>query len=58
MPVHVQPTKRLTITLWRADDIIDVRQVSTGRDAVRAALLMIVAQDELMGGDRLTVSES
>jgi hypothetical protein len=33
------------------------RPATTGRDAVKVALLMIVQQDELEDGDRLTVTE-
>ena len=57
MPVHVTPASRFTIALLRAGDVIDARTALTGREAAKVALLMIVQQDELHDGDRLTVTE-
>ncbi len=58
MPVHLSPNGMLAVTFWRNDEIDDVRTAATGREAVKVALMMLAGMDELMAGDRLTVTES
>jgi hypothetical protein len=57
MPVYINPRSRFTVAFLRGGELIDARPATTGREAVKVALLMIVQQDELEDGDRLTVTE-
>jgi hypothetical protein len=57
MVARVIRTAGFLIAFERAGEEIDAARAATGRDAVKAALLMIAHQDELQHGDRLNVTE-
>jgi hypothetical protein len=48
----------LRVTFERDGREQDQRIAPTGRDAVKTALMILVAQDYLQAGDRLTVEEA
>ena len=58
MPVHVQHRAGLTVAFHRDGDEVESQVAPTGRDAVKTALMMIVRQEYLQDGDRLTVTEA
>jgi hypothetical protein len=50
----LEPDSRFTIAFLRDGEVLDARAAATGREAVKVALLLIVQQDELQHGDKLT----
>jgi hypothetical protein len=57
MPVQINPHSKFTIPFLREGEVLDARTAATGGEAVKVALLLLVQQDELQHGDRLTVTE-
>jgi hypothetical protein len=47
----------LTVAFYRDGDEVEMAFAATGRDALKAALLMIARLDDLQDGDRLQVTE-
>jgi hypothetical protein len=52
MPAHVQPDSKITVALWRNGECLDARTAPTTKEAVKAALMLIVQQGELLAGRR------
>jgi hypothetical protein len=50
-------TSRLAVAFERDGREQDRQVAPTGREAVKTALMMLVRQDYLQAGDKLTVSE-
>lgn len=57
MVARVQSAVGLRVTLHRQGRELESDIASTGADAVKVACLMIIRQDALQAGDRLTVNE-
>jgi hypothetical protein len=57
MVARVIRTAGLSVSFWRDGEEIEIAIAATGRDALKAALLMLARLDELQDGDRLQVTE-
>jgi hypothetical protein len=55
MVARTRRLRGLVVSFSRDGETVGSTLAPTGRDAVKAALLMIVRQDELQEGDRLEV---
>jgi hypothetical protein len=58
MVAHTNLNSKFTVTIFRDSEVLDARTAATGERALKAAILMLAALDDLQGGDRLTVTEA
>jgi hypothetical protein len=58
MVAHTRTGSMLTVTLLRNGEVLDSRAAPNGREALKLALLVIASQDELIGGEVMTVEEA
>jgi hypothetical protein len=57
MVARIRPAAGLRVTLHRNGNELESDIASTGEAAVKAAVLILIRQDALEAGDRLTVNE-
>jgi hypothetical protein len=58
MVARIIRTAGLSIAFQRDGDTVEVSLAATGKDALKAALLMLAKLDALQDGDLLKVTES
>ena len=56
MPARIQPLTGLKVTFWRCGLERDSAVASTPERALKAAVVMLASLDDLIDGDKLTVT--
>src|SRR5215470_9754088 len=56
MPAHIQPLTDLRVTFWRCGLERDNQVAPTPERALKAAIVMLASLDDLIDGDKLTVT--
>ncbi len=56
MPARIQPLTGLKVTFWRCGRERDSQVAPTPERALKAAIVMLASLDDLIDGDKLTVT--